>query len=152
MVAASIADVDGLGILGGEQAYWNYHHKLAHNLMFGVITCILVVLLSRRRLLMAFLALGLFHLHLLMDYVGSGPSWPIYYFWPYSTKWAIDNTHISWEFYSWQNISIALLFLIWTIGIAYKKGRTPLEAIMPSLDRQLVDWLRRRLRPRIPPP
>ena len=51
----------------------------------------------------------------------------------------------AWEFFSWQNISTAIAFLAWTIWIAVRHGRTPLEAIMPGLDRQLVDWLRAKL-------
>jgi len=32
MIAASAADLDGLGILFGQEAYWRYHHTLGHNL------------------------------------------------------------------------------------------------------------------------
>jgi hypothetical protein len=53
-------------VLGGWDAYQTYHHKIAH--------------------------LALFHLHLVMDFVGSGPGWGIYYFWPFS-QWAADNMH-----------------------------------------------------------
>lgn len=47
------------------------------------------------------------------------------------------NPH-PWEFYSWQNILASFLFLLWTVWIAYRKQRTPLEYLMPRLDRQLV--------------
>jgi hypothetical protein len=57
-----------------------------------------------------------------------------------------DNTHLSWDFYSWQNLSIAAALLIWTLIIAVRKGRTPLEAIMPDLDRQLVRVVRKPLK------
>ena len=43
-----------------------------------------------------------------------------------------------WDFYSWQNISAAFLLLLWTVAIAYYQKRTPLELLMPSLDRKLV--------------
>jgi hypothetical protein len=143
MIAASIPDLDGLSILGGQNAYWDYHHRLCHNLPFGVLACVVLALFSHRRLFMCVIYLTLFHLHLVMDYFGSGPGWGIYYFWPFSS-WVADNRHVSWEFYSWQNITIAAVLVSWTILIAVRQGRTPLEALMPRLDRQLVDWLRRR--------
>ena len=145
MIAASIADLDGLGIIAGQEAYWNYHHKLCHNLAFGLASCILLAILSRARLMVFALYLALFHLHLAMDFFGSGPGWSIYYLWPLPHgTW--DNRHWSWEFSSWQNITTALLLLLWTVGIAVRLGRTPLEVPMPRLDRQLADWLRARIR------
>jgi hypothetical protein len=143
MIAASIADLDGLGILAGQEAYLKYHHVVGHNLLFGLIACIVLALLSRARLGVFALYLALFHLHLVMDFFGSGPGWPIYYLWPYS-KWTPDNRHWSWEFYSWQNITAAFALLAWTILIAVYAGRTPLEVPMPRLDRQLVQWFRAR--------
>lgn len=52
--------------------------------------------------------------------------------------WCIGNWSVSWPFYSWQNISLGFLCIAWTVAIARRQRRTPLEAIMPSLDRQLV--------------
>ena len=67
VVAAAIPDLDGLGLLAvpfaGSHFYERYHHVLGHNLTFAVIACL------------AYFAL--FHLHLLMDYYGSGPGWGI---------------------------------------------------------------------------
>jgi hypothetical protein len=139
MIAASAADVDGLGILFGQETYWNYHHKLAHNLAFGLLICLILTFISRGKPLMFILLLALFHLHLLMDFFGSGPGWPIFYFWPASAH-AWDNRWWSWEFYSWQNITAAALLFFWMIAIANVCCRTPLELLMPSLDRQLVNW------------
>ncbi len=34
MITASVADLDGLGRIVSEEAYWKYHHILCHNLMF----------------------------------------------------------------------------------------------------------------------
>jgi hypothetical protein len=102
-----------------------------------MIVCAILALLAGRSVWVFILYLLFFHLHLLLDVFGSGPGWGIYYFWPFS-RWAFDNTHLSWDFYSWQNISIAGALLVWTILIARFKQRTPLEALMPDLDRQLV--------------
>ena len=141
MLAAAACDVDGLSILGGQEAWWDYHHTLGHNLAFGVLLCLALAAFSTHRVL-AFLAyLALFHLHLLLDSYGSGPGWGIPYLWPLSPReWRSDH---AWPFYSWQNITAFAALLLWTFRIARRSGRTPLEAIMPGLDRQLVRLLRR---------
>jgi inner membrane protein len=143
MIAASAADLDGLGIVFGQEAYWRYHHTLGHNLLFGLVLSLILAMIAGRRVGVLFLYLNLFHLHLLMDFFGSGPGWPIAYLWPFSRQvW--DNRHWSWAFYSWENISTAAVFVAWTVLIVRRKGRTPLEALMPNLDRQLVRIFRRR--------
>jgi hypothetical protein len=51
MIAATVADLDGLSILGGQQAYWNWHHRVCHNLPFGfaLISALAVLGEARRR-------------------------------------------------------------------------------------------------------
>ena len=141
MVAASVADLDGLGILLSREAYWNYHHKLGHNLAFAVLFSSILAAFSNRRLFVFAVYMGMAHLHLLLDYFGSGPGWPLYYFWPF-TNFTIEYRS-AWEFYSWQNISAAGALLAITLYIAIRHGRTPLETIMPHLDQELVRWLRK---------
>jgi len=141
MLAASLADLDGLGIVFGQEVYWDYHHKLGHNLPYGVVLCAILAAFSTRRVLAFAICFGLYHLHLVMDYYGSGPGWGIPYLWPLSPReWRSDH---AWPFYSWQNITAFAALLLWTFRIARRSGRTPLEAIMPGLDRQLVRLLRR---------
>jgi hypothetical protein len=85
--------------------------------------------------------LSLFHLHLLMDYYGSGPGWGIAYLWPFSRRtWSTPD---AWEFFSWQNLTTAAALIVWTLAIAIRQHRTPLEALMPNLDRQLVEKVRK---------
>ena len=144
MLAASLSDLDGLGILAGQEAYWEYHHKLCHNLPFGLLLSVILGVYSGWRWKSFFLYLSLFHLHLIFDYYGSGPGWEIYYLWPFS-QWNVTNAK-AWEFYSWQNISVAFAFTGWMFWIAMKHGRTPFEFLMPHLDSELVQWLRRRFR------
>ena len=142
MLAASWADLDGLGMLAGPEVYWEYHHKLCHNLSFGLLLSAVLALFSGRRWRAFIVYLGLFHLHLVIDYFGSGPDWGYYYLWPFS-DWYVENAH-AWEFQSWQNFLAAFVFFVWMLWIAVCNSRTPLEVIMPSLDRQLVQWLRKR--------
>jgi len=142
MLVSVLPDLDGLGSIVSQNAYWEYHHKLGHNFVFGLALTLGFALFSSRRVKSGILYLAAFHLHLLLDLFGSGIGWRIHYLWPFSPV-GLKSSY-AWEFYSWQNISAAGLFLLWVLVIAIRHGRTPLEAIMPSLDRQLVDFLRRR--------
>lgn len=136
MVAASVADLDGLGIVISSDHYVAYHHVLGHNLLFGVLVSSLLTAFSTRRAKRFCLFLALFHLHLVLDYFGSGPGWGIFYLWPFSRLEIINPN--AWDFFSWQNICAAGTFLLWTIAIIFKSKRTPLEVIMPSLDTKIV--------------
>src|SRR5687768_5821083 len=94
MLATSLSDLD---------AYWNCHHKLGHNLGYGLLLCGALAAFAGRRALALGVCLALYHLHLLMDYYGSGPGWGIPYLWPLSAReWRSAD---AWPFYSWQNIS-----------------------------------------------
>jgi inner membrane protein len=142
MIAASAADVDGLGILVSIDYYVRYHHVLAHNLPFGLVLAIVLAFFSMHRWKAFCLYLGLFHLHLLMDYFGSGPAWGFLYLWPFSNAMT-QNAH-AWELASWQNVVVTAALIAWTIVIAIKSGKTPFELIAPSVDRKIVDTLRSR--------
>ena len=140
MVSAAVQDVDGLGILISQRLYWDYHHVLAHNLLFNLsLAATLAVFSGSRRWLCFGVYLALGHLHLLLDYLGSGPGWPIHYGWPFcrddAHAWLFER---AWEFHSWQNLGTAAALLLWTVVIAVRLRRTPLELLMPSLDRKLT--------------
>jgi len=136
MAAATIADLDGLGFFISREAYWNYHHKLGHNLSFAILSSFLLMFFSASktisRLELFLFYFLLFHLHLILDYFGSGPGWHIHYFWPFATL-LIKSPH-PWEFFSWQNILAFLVLLGWTVLIARSKKRTPFELIAPSVE------------------
>jgi inner membrane protein len=142
MVAASAADLDGLGLLVSIDYYVEYHHVLAHNLLFGVLLAGGLAAFSTHRRKAFGLYFILFHLHLLLDYFGSGPGWPICYFWPFlATEW---QSEYAWELASWQNFLATGVFLGWVIAIAIWRGRTPLEVIMPSLNSKIMQRLKQR--------
>jgi len=136
MLAAGAADVDGLGWLISQDLYWDLHHKVGHCAVFGVVLASSLAAFSPRRTSSFLLYLALFHVHLLMDVVGSGPNWSIYYLWPFSN--AALAVPWSWPLYSWPNITTFFILLAWTIIIAIRQRRTPLELLMPSLDLRLV--------------
>ncbi|HEY1686823.1 MAG TPA: hypothetical protein VGG19_18825 [Tepidisphaeraceae bacterium] len=144
MIAASMADLDGLGIIFGEKYYWDYHHVVGHNLFFGLVGSVILAAWCRREWIMTFLVcLGLFHLHLFLDLWGSGPLWHIHYLWPIGNL--ILKNPYGWELYSWQNMVVYVGFLIWTAWIAWRLGRTPIEMVAPRIDQAFVQWLRKKL-------
>lgn len=148
MIAAAVPDVDGISILFGEEIYWDIHHVWGHNLLLGVLAAVMLAAFSSRPLRLGMLYLALFHLHLVMDYYGSGPNWPIVYLWPFSDRaWV---TMYAWELSSWQNRLAAGLLLAWTIWIAHRHRRTPVELLAPGLDRAFVQRIRPQ--PIDPPP
>jgi hypothetical protein len=139
MMAASLEDVDGLGILWSQEAYWALHHKLGHCIAFGLLMTAILTALSKRRYLLCFVTyLSLFHLHIFLDVLGSGENWDMYYLWPFN-DFRIKTW--GWPLFSWQNILAFVLLLIWTIVIARRQKRTPLECLMPSLDTKFVTFI-----------
>ena len=149
MLAGSLADLDGLSLLAGQNAWWDYHHTLGHNLPYGLLLSLTLAVFSPHRLTAFLTYLALFHLHLVMDYLGSGPGWPIPYLWPLSTRQWLNPR--AWPFYSWQNLTAAAATIVGTIYLARRQARTPLEALMPNLDRQLVRMIRREPTSMTPP-
>jgi inner membrane protein len=142
MIAASAADIDGISIVFGEGAFQNYHHLLGHNLLWAIVVSVVLTTFATHRVKAFVLYLLLAHVHLVMDYFGSGPFWPIYYLWPFNGSFSFINKH-AWPFSSWQNTTVAAVLLAWTILIAYRHGRTPIELIAPRLDQAFVAWLTR---------
>ena len=96
----------------------------------------------------ALLALTAFHLHLLGDLVGSrgpdGYQWPISYLFPFSTAWRLTWSG-QWTLNAWPNMLLTLLVLAFTLYLALRYGRSPLEIVSPEADRAFVAKLRRRL-------
>jgi LexA-binding, inner membrane-associated putative hydrolase len=134
MISAGILDVDGFGIIVSQEAYYDYHHIAGHNLLFGVIISLILALLSKQKIKCFFIYLALFHLHILMDLFGSGEDWTIEYFQPFSNYGLYSK--INWALYSWQNMIANAVTLLWTIILIITKKRSPLEYIMPKLDKK----------------
>ena len=141
MVAASVADLDGLGILVKKEWYWEYHHVVGHNLLVTVAVAVLLAALSSRgkRVVGFFAYLALGHLHLLMDYLGSGPGWPICYWWPFRRGHeACWMNHQAWAFDGWQNQVAGVGMILAAVVVGVVARRTPLEVLMPGLDGKIV--------------
>ncbi len=155
-VAGIAADVDGLGIVaeyltrGSDRPllWWSeYHHVLAHNLLFGLFLVGFSFLLATRKWLTALLVFFSFHLHLLCDLVGArgpeGEQWPIPYLYPF-----VDSVGMSWSgqwaLNAWPNFLITALALGLTFYLAWRRGFSPLGLVSESADRAFVNTLRAR--------
>lgn len=137
MLAAFVPDLDGLSLLGGWECYQDWHHVLMHNLLVALAGSGVMAFFSKPRLTAFAVYFGLFHLHFLMDLLGSGEGWGIDYWRPFSPK---SYLSFGWDFCSWQNYLAAFLCIAASIGIVYWKKRTILEYPMPKLDRELTDF------------
>lgn len=137
MLAASLPDLDGLGIIFGQSLYLKYHHIVGHNILFGIICSAVLSYFSKSKIKSFFIYVLLFHVHLIMDYYGSGPEWGIYYLWPFS-NWLLYTPH-AWPFNAWQNSAVGIFLIVWMFIIMFYHKRTPLELLKPSLDRQIIE-------------
>lgn len=135
-------DLDGLTLLAGEDLYGEWHHVLTHGFVSALALSALLTAFARQRAAVFALSLAAFHLHLLCDLAGSGPGWPLYYFWPFSRlEWFWSG---QWDLASWQNSLIGLAATLAVLACALPHGRTIVELISPRADAQVVATLRKR--------
>lgn len=111
VLAASLPDLDGLSLLWGREAYWQHHHTFGHSLFFGLSLASMLAVAAGGRLKAFLVFLALFHLHLALDFLGSGQGWGLAYGWPFTER-LIENPW-AWPFASWQNYAAGLFFGGW---------------------------------------
>lgn len=164
-LAGILPDADGLGLVAdlitgaggrkGTQLYEHYHHYLLHGAFGGVVIGLVLACFARERWRVALLALLVFHLHLLCDFIGSrGPSpedlWPIFYFGPFDKDpmWIWKG---QWRLDGWQNKTVFAILFVWALWLATKRGDSfvgvfnrRVDAIFVSvLQRWRFAWLKR---------
>lgn len=137
-----LPDLDGLTLLAGEDLYGQWHHVLTHGFLSAVVISGALALFATRRLAVFLLAFGAFHLHLFCDLLGSGPGWPIFYFWPLNrTQWFWDG---QWDLASWQNTLVGLAATLAVLACAVPFNRTAVELFSLKTDAKVVEAIRRR--------
>ncbi|MHC4916102.1 MAG: metal-dependent hydrolase [Planctomycetota bacterium] len=157
-VAGVIPDLDGLGYpidwlterFGWETHLYDWHHLLCHNGAFAALTVLGVFLAAGRKLRAAALAALAFHLHLVMDMIGSkgpdGDSWAVPYLLPFSDAWQLVLP-FQWELDSWQNKATGVALLAAALAVTWWKRTSPLEVFSVRMDEALLGLMRR-----TPPP
>ena len=149
-------DLDGLGWFVEEATanashplpwYSLYHHVLGHNLGLALVVTALAYALARRKAWVAVLAFLSFHLHLLLDLMGSrgsdGYQWPIPYFAPFSQSVQLA-WHGQWWVGAWQNTFATFVFVFATVYLAWRLGYSPVGLFNPKADEVFVATLRAR--------
>jgi inner membrane protein len=143
-LAGVIPDLDGLTLLAGEEAYGRYHHVVTHGLPSALVCAAVLGWLGEKKRVVAALAFVTFHLHLLCDLAGSGPGWPLWYLWPFSTHETMWDGQ--WNLASWQNSVIGLAATLGVLACALPLGRTAVELFSTRADGAVVKALRARFR------
>lgn len=125
--------------------YGRFHHVLFHNVLFAAAVVVAAFLLGVKRRITALLAFIAFHLHLLMDVLGSrgpdGDQWEIPYLLPFSDVWQWTWSG-QWELDAWQNIAIGITLFLVTLYLARRRGFSPFEIISKRADAAFVKMLR----------
>ena len=156
-LAGILPDVDGLGLivdfateglsLKQTHLYAQYHHYLLHGALGGILIAALLASFARHRWRVALLALLVFHLHLLCDFVGSrGPSpedlWPIFYLGPFS-----QNPMWVWKgqlrLDGWFNRYFSAALFLWSLWLPVSLGHSVVGVFNRRADRVFVGVLRK---------
>ena len=156
-LAGILPDLDGLGLvvdlgrsalgLSNRHFYGNYHHYLLHGVFGGVLITAVLTCFARRRWRVALLALLLFHLHLLCDFVGSrGPAptdlWPIYYLGPF-TQHPVWEWAGQWRLDGWFNRYLTVALFLWALWLPIKLGHSVVGVFNRRADQAVVGVLRK---------
>jgi inner membrane protein len=120
VLASLVPDLDGIGILWSEHAYALTHRIVGHGLLCGLVLTGAAALLADRRWITAALAAFAFHLHVLLDVVGTGGP-PISYLWPLSSWRLTSDRH--WTLDSWPNVVVMVVTLLGVIATAWWRVR-----------------------------
>lgn len=141
-LAGVAPDLDGLTILFGEEAYGRWHHVVTHGALSAVSLCAALAAFGVQRGRVLGLGLFAFHLHLLCDLAGSGPGWPIFYLWPFSSQELMWSGQ--WDLASWQNAVIGLSATLACLAMAKWLNRTIVELFSLRGDAAVVKTIRAR--------
>lgn len=122
VLAGTVLDLDGVGILWSEHAYAVAHRAVGHGVLPGGLVVILALRLAVSPWTTAALAAASFHLHLLLDLVGTGGA-PIRYLWPFSDRgWSWDG---HWVLASWPNAGVMAATALGVLVIARRRRPSP---------------------------
>jgi LexA-binding, inner membrane-associated putative hydrolase len=137
--AAAVADLDGLAMFGGGDAYYKYHHILFHNVGFILVVAALAGIYFWRRPWAWLMLTAAAASHLVIDYF-SVP-WDMKPWVPFNGMVTNLDHHIAAPIvmYGFQSVMMALVLGV-TVWIYLRHGRTPLELISPAFDRLIIGY------------
>jgi inner membrane protein len=154
--ASVVPDLDGLGIIAEVAtrhaahplSWWSeYHHVLGHNVGFALLVGTAAAIFAKHRFKTACLVLVSFHLHLLGDLVGArgpdGEQWPIPYLLPLSDQVQLTWSG-QWALNGWPNLLLTAGLILAMVGVAVRRGISPLELFSAKAERSFVSALQNR--------
>ncbi|OGT85062.1 MAG: hypothetical protein A3H91_11205 [Gammaproteobacteria bacterium RIFCSPLOWO2_02_FULL_61_13] len=160
--ACVVPDIDGIGyaidlgnkLLGRPDLlfYETYHHNWGHGVPAALLVAMLAWYLAEQKQRTAWLAFLTFHLHLLMDLVGSRGSnpldiWAIPYLSPLSND-MILTWDGQWPLTSWQNTVLTMVLMFVAAAMSVRRGYSPVCLFSQNADEAFVATLRQRFRGR----
>ena len=119
VLGGTILDLDGVGILWSEQAYLAMHRVVGHGFLCAIAVMAIALLIADAPWPTAVLAGVAFHLHVLLDVVGTGGE-PIRYLWPFG-RWELSYPG-HWVLSSWQNVTVMALTFVGVIVVAWRRA------------------------------
>ena len=122
-LAGILPDLDGAGIVWSHDAYVAAHRAVGHGLFFGLLLVAVALWRADARWRTAALTALSFHLHLVLDVVGTG-GLPIRYFWPVSDRGWSYRGH--WVLASWPNMVVMAATLLGVALVAWRSRRIAL--------------------------
>ncbi|MHB0970731.1 MAG: metal-dependent hydrolase [Thermoanaerobaculia bacterium] len=157
MLASIAPDIDGAGAIAeiltrnsATPLFWwtDYHHVIAHNLVFAMIAATLCAIAAlRRHVLAGALGFAAVHLHLLGDLVGArgpdGYDWPIVYLFPFRPDVTLTWGG-QWALNAWPNIALTIVLLVVTFILAPRRGYSPVGLLSQRAVELVVGALRAR--------
>jgi inner membrane protein len=120
VLAGVLPDLDGIGMLWSEHVYLAAHRAAGHSLLAAVLLVALIWRIADAPLPTAALAAVSFHVHLLLDAVGTG-GLPIRFLWPISDcGWTYSGR---WTLASWQNVAVMAATLVGVLWVFWRSRR-----------------------------
>jgi inner membrane protein len=120
VLAGVLPDVDGVAILWSQPVYDATHRAAGHSLLFGLLLVAIAIVRGDAPWRTATLTAISFHLHLVLDLVGTG-GLPIRYLWPFSDWGWSYRGH--WVLASWPNGLVMAATLGGVVWIAWRNAR-----------------------------
>ena len=119
-LAGILPDLDGAGLVWSHEAYTAVHRAVGHGLFFALFLVAFALWRADARWTTAALTALSFHLHLVLDVVGTG-GLPVRYFWPVSDSGWSYRGH--WVLASWPNMLVMAATLLGVALVAWRSRR-----------------------------
>ena len=150
-LAGIAPDIDApiLFVMGGKQAFIEYHHRYTHHFAGAALAAGAGLAFGKSRWKAAGFATLAWCGHLLLDLVGAGElnedgtcAYPLPLLWPFSAR-PFDTFPFAWPLASWQNAVVMVFAMALMVVTALRANRTVVEVVSLRADGAVVGVLRK---------